>query len=175
MFEEALDGEEEGECDEIFKVIDIFLFNFEKVATLFLEQSREDKDSRLEEIMVKYIVGYWGKLEKRRNGSNIHNFHQSLPSYIHLVHFDHIQLRLIPKLFLSLKANLPFSEMVVRSLVLCFHQVTGNLSFVSGYVSKFFIEFGKSVRSFEREIAVRFLTEGSCWMMKALDCSRWRC
>lgn len=75
-------------------------------------------------------------------------------------------IRFVPKLFSSLKCNLPHSKTIIECLISSLHQVVGNLNYITGYVSKIFIEFGKSVRSFEREIAVRFFIERKLMIMQ---------
>lgn len=157
IFEEVFDEDKE-DYEEIFSVIDIFLANFQKNSSIFLCAGGE-KEMRLEENIVRYLVGYWGKIEKRRNATQIETYQRAILSSIPLISMEHLQLKFIPKLFSSLKMNLPNSHTITQSLISSLHQVIGNLNYISGYISKIFIEFGKSIRSFERSVGVSFFTQ----------------
>lgn len=71
MFEEVLD--EDDECDEGFKVLDIILSNFAVIAkALFMDSSAgDDREPFLEDAMAKYLINYCVKIEKKKNSSHI--------------------------------------------------------------------------------------------------------
>ena len=54
--------EDKEDYEEIFSVIDIFLHNFSKINSIFLTTFREEKELKLEENIVKYLIGYWNKI-----------------------------------------------------------------------------------------------------------------
>lgn len=149
MFEEVL--EEEDDCDEGFQVLDIILAQFGPLSrALFLESATDDKDPSLEENIVKYLISYCAKIEKKKIANHIENFHRSFSSYLNLLSSEQLQSKFIPRFYLSLKLNLPHAALVINSLLSCLAREVGNASLVTSYISKIVIELGKSSRSFER-------------------------